>query len=156
ASHGFGLGEIQHPYPVSFGCIVGGAEFDDAILVAGEEAPQQPTAGAIVRPTLPAKVRLSPHQRLPVWLPASLEPAAGAAAGQIGVLYQTNHEPIIGRLSSFAGVTDYWKINALASFCVCPGLPAWPSHGENRGSSPLGSANKLKHLYRLHGMRFLV
>src|SRR5262245_40932973 len=29
-----------------------------------------------------------------------------------------------------------------------------PSHGENRGSSPLGSANKLKHLYRLHGICF--
>jgi hypothetical protein len=54
-----------------------------------------------------------------------------------------------GRLPTFAAVVIYGLISSFASADVCRRLSTEPSHGENRGSSPLGSANYSKHLLKL-------
>jgi hypothetical protein len=46
-----------------------------------------------------------------------------------------------GRLPTFAAGIIYGLISSFSSADVCRRLSAEPSHGENRGSSPLGSAN---------------
>ena len=46
-----------------------------------------------------------------------------------------------GRLPTFAAVVRYGLISSFSSADVCRRLSAEPSHGENRGSSPLGSAS---------------
>src|ERR1700719_5421712 len=44
-----------------------------------------------------------------------------------------------GRLPTFAAVVIYGLISSFSSAGVCRRLSAEPSHGENRGSSPLGA-----------------
>jgi len=51
-----------------------------------------------------------------------------------------------GRLPTFAAVVIYGLISSFSSADVCRRLSAEPSHGENRGSSPLGSANDFNDL----------
>jgi hypothetical protein len=46
-----------------------------------------------------------------------------------------------GRLPTFAAVVIYGLISSFSSAVVCRRLYTKPSHGENRGSSPLGSAS---------------
>ena len=53
-----------------------------------------------------------------------------------------------GRLPTFAAVVRYGLISSFSSADVCRRLSAEPSHGENRGSSSLGSANDFRYLRR--------
>jgi hypothetical protein len=50
---------------------------------------------------------------------------------------------LVGRHAFVLGVVVLALVVDLMAFCVDVCLP---SHGENRGSSPLGSANDFKHL----------
>jgi hypothetical protein len=51
-----------------------------------------------------------------------------------------------GRLPTFAAVVIYGLISSFSSAGVCRRFTTEPSHGENRGSSPLGSASEIKGL----------
>jgi hypothetical protein len=53
-----------------------------------------------------------------------------------------------GRLPTFAAVVRYGLIASFSSAAVRRRLSTEPSHGENRGSSPLGSANDFNVLFR--------
>jgi hypothetical protein len=52
-----------------------------------------------------------------------------------------------GRLPTFAAVVIYGLISSFSSSDVCRRLSAEPSHGENRGWSPLGSAREINNLF---------
>ena len=58
-----------------------------------------------------------------------------------------------GRLPTFTAVVIYGLISGFSSADVCRRLSAEPFHGENRGSSPLGSANHFRDL-RLYDALF--
>jgi hypothetical protein len=52
-----------------------------------------------------------------------------------------------GRLPTFTAVVIYGLISSFSSADVCRRLSTEPSHGENMGSSPLGSANEINNLF---------
>src|SRR5262249_41436267 len=78
---GLGLLKAQHVSTIGAGGVVGTPQGLHAVFACcGDVAAQQPAPRRVALPALPAEVHPAFHQRLPMRLPASLEPSASRLA----------------------------------------------------------------------------
>src|SRR5207237_569741 len=156
-------GKAEHVSAISGGGIISASQGLHPIFVVADIAAQQPAPHRIALPALPAEVHSAFDERLPVRLASALEPRATALTLQSRVLHGARHRPSStgsrpkidqrsGCPRQSAAVCGRYQYIEKSGFLQVPPFAAViasaPSHGENRGSSPLGSANDFKHLAR--------